>query len=53
MGEAQQSEAKPEEKPAGPPQQPMVHRVCIACNNMFLVPFDHYDAKHCPVCHKG
>ncbi|MFZ3214851.1 MAG: hypothetical protein WA192_02220 [Candidatus Acidiferrales bacterium] len=30
-----------------------IHRVCIGCNNMFEVTMDHYEAKHCPVCHKG
>jgi rRNA maturation endonuclease Nob1 len=27
--------------------------VCIGCNNMFEVTLDNYEAKHCPVCHKG
>ena len=33
--------------------KPKIHRVCIGCNNMFLVTMDNYEAKHCPVCHKG
>jgi hypothetical protein len=33
--------------------KPKIHRVCIGCNNMFLVSLDNYEAKHCPVCHKG
>jgi len=32
---------------------PVLHRVCIQCNNMFIVPPDKFDAKHCPACHKG
>ena len=41
--------------PAKPGEKPPVkiHRVCIGCNQMFLVPMDHYEAKHCPVCHKA
>lgn len=53
MSEANE-QAKVAESPAqaGPPK-PSIHRVCIQCNNMFLVPFDRYDAKQCPNCHKG
>lgn len=32
---------------------PVIHRVCIQCNNMFPVTPDRFDAKQCPVCHKG
>ena len=32
---------------------PMIHRVCIQCNNMFSVPAGDYATKQCPVCHKG
>jgi hypothetical protein len=32
---------------------PVIHRVCIQCNNMFRVTPDRFDAKQCPVCHKG
>ncbi len=32
---------------------PVIHRVCIQCNNMFRVTPDKFDAKHCPICHKG
>jgi len=48
--------------PAGglpkPPQpgaviSPVIHRVCIQCNNMFRVTPDRFDAKQCPTCHKG
>jgi hypothetical protein len=35
------------------PQSPVLHRVCIQCNNMFTVTPDKYDAKQCPACHKG
>jgi hypothetical protein len=37
--------------PARP--QKRLHRVCIQCNNMFLVAPEHFDAKQCPNCHKG
>jgi hypothetical protein len=45
-------------KPSAPPkpgEKPptLIHRVCIGCNQMFLVTMDHYEAKHCPACHKG
>jgi hypothetical protein len=39
-------------KPGQHPE-PVLHRVCIQCNNMFRVTPDHFDAKHCPNCHKG
>jgi hypothetical protein len=32
---------------------PVIHRVCIQCNNMFRVTPDRFDAKQCPICHKG
>jgi hypothetical protein len=32
---------------------PVIHRVCIQCNNMFCVAPDRFDAKQCPNCHKG
>lgn len=31
---------------------PIIHRVCITCNNMFRVTPDNYEAKQCPNCHK-
>lgn len=34
-------------------KSPKIHRVCIGCNNMFEVTMENYEAKHCPVCHKG
>ena len=43
----------PQEKPARPPASPVLHRVCIQCNNMFRVPPEQFDAKQCPNCHKG
>jgi hypothetical protein len=43
----------PQEKPAPPAASPVLHRVCIQCNNMFRVPPEQFDAKQCPNCHKG
>ena len=43
--------AKPTQ--AGAVVSPVIHRVCIQCNNMFPVTPDRFDAKQCPVCHKG
>ena len=48
MSETQKTDTKPGETP-----KPVIHRVCIQCNNMFVVPADKYDAKQCPNCHKG
>ncbi len=49
MSEAPKVETKtPDGKPA-----PVLHRVCIQCNNMFQVTPDRFDAKQCPNCHKG
>jgi hypothetical protein len=30
-----------------------LHRVCIQCNQLFVVAPENYDAKQCPGCHKG
>jgi hypothetical protein len=35
------------------PKGPVLHRVCIQCNNMFRVAPENFDAKQCPNCHKG
>jgi hypothetical protein len=48
MSEEQKPAAQPDEKP-----KPVIHRVCIQCNNMFQVTPDRIDAKQCPNCHKG
>ncbi len=48
MSEPQKTESKPENPP-----QPVIHRVCVQCNNMFRVTPDNYEAKQCPNCHKG
>jgi len=50
MSDTHNAEAPPQpgEKP-----KPKIHRVCIQCNNMFVVTADRYDAKQCPNCHKG
>jgi hypothetical protein len=53
MTDAQQTSDQPRPgEPARPPKRPL-HRVCIQCNNMFVVTPDHFDAKQCPNCHKG
>ncbi len=38
---------------SAPVTSPVLHRVCIQCNNMFRVTPDKFDAKQCPACHKG
>jgi hypothetical protein len=50
MSETHKTEAplQPGAKP-----KPKIHRVCIQCNNMFVVTADNYEAKQCPNCHKG
>ena len=52
MATQEHPEPAAENKPAKQPQ-PVLHRVCIQCNNMFQVTPEHYDAKQCPNCHKG
>lgn len=49
------SELHKTEPPPTPGEKPKakIHRVCIQCNNMFLVSADNYEAKQCPNCHKG
>ena len=44
------SKSSPKLKPVS---SPVLHRVCIQCNNMFPVTPDKFDAKQCPACHKG
>lgn len=45
---------QPEKKLDSPSaNSPVLHRVCIQCNNMFRVAPDKFDAKQCPNCHKG
>lgn len=53
MSEPQTHGTSSESKAESKQPQPVIHRVCIQCNNMFVVPFDRYDAKQCPNCHKG
>jgi len=48
MGVEQKSETQPETKP-----KPVIHRVCVTCNNMFQVTTENYEAKQCPNCHKA
>ncbi len=50
---AQHSENPHLEKASEVAQKPVIHRVCIQCNNMFRVSPENYDAKQCPNCHKG
>jgi hypothetical protein len=45
--------ARPEAREKPTPPSPVLHRVCIQCNNMFRVSPDKFDAKQCPNCHKG
>lgn len=55
MSEAQENAhgtAPGAETPDAKPR-PVIHRVCIQCNNMFVVTMDRYEAKQCPNCHKG
>jgi hypothetical protein len=60
MTEAQSSDTQPEQKPkpgfptqGAETQKPLIHRVCVTCNNMFQVTPERYEAKQCPACHKG
>ncbi len=45
--------ALPKSSQPGAVVSPVIHRVCIQCNNMFRVTPDRFDAKQCPICHKG
>jgi hypothetical protein len=47
------SETKETHESKQTPAKTKIHRVCIACNNMFEVTIDNYEAKHCPNCHKA
>jgi hypothetical protein len=53
MDAAENKRAEERENSAEPAPSPVLHRVCIQCNNMFRVPPDKFDAKQCPNCHKG
>ena len=44
---AQKTETEQQPRPG-----PIIHRVCITCNNMFRVTPANYEAKQCPNCHK-
>ena len=48
MNQEQKTDHKRETKDA-----PVIHRVCITCNNMFRVTPENYEAKQCSNCHKG
>ena len=47
------STAAPKPASRATTQAPVLHRVCVQCNNVFRVPPDKFDAKQCPNCHKG
>lgn len=32
------------------PPRPVIHRVCMTCNNMFAT--TDYEVRHCPKCKK-
>jgi len=53
MEAAENRRIEEQKSPATTPKSPLLHRVCIQCNNMFRVPPDKFDAKQCPNCHKG
>jgi hypothetical protein len=53
MNTAEDKRAEEPKNSSAPPASPVLHRVCIQCNNMFRVPPDRFDAKQCPNCHKG
>ena len=54
MMDASENKRADEQKTAAAPSaSPVLHRVCIQCNNMFRVPPGKFDAKQCPNCHKG
>ncbi len=48
MSDPQKTENQPDAKP-----KPVIHRVCVTCNNMFRVTPDRYEAKQCPNCRKA
>lgn len=53
MDETPQTKTEHNAEPKPNPQSgPLIHRVCISCNNMFVVPLEKYEEKHCPACHK-
>ena len=51
--QASATKHEPAAHEAPAPGQPVLHRVCIQCNNMFRVTPGNFDAKQCPACHKG
>jgi hypothetical protein len=53
MDTAENKRTEGEKNATAPPASPVLHRVCIQCNNMFRVTPDKFDAKQCPKCHKG
>jgi hypothetical protein len=55
MTEQKQASHAPQDQHAAPASgsKRTLHRVCIQCNNMFVVTPEHFDAKQCPNCHKG
>jgi hypothetical protein len=55
MSETQHTQPPEQHQPGEPARATRrpLHRVCIQCNNMFVVTPEHFDAKQCPNCHKG
>ena len=52
MSQEPQQDTKTETKP-DTSTAPVIHRVCVTCNNMFRVTPENYEAKQCPACHKA
>jgi len=53
MDASEVTRTEQKKNPTAPPESPVLHRVCIQCNNMFRVTPDKFDARQCPNCHKG
>ncbi len=51
MSNEPETAPKTETSPRGA-SRPVLHRVCITCNNMFRVTPENYEAKQCPTCRK-
>lgn len=49
MHQEQTPQSGPQTKQESAPR-PVIHRVCMTCNNMFAT--TDYDERHCPKCKK-